>query len=74
MWTARRVLPLPFAPQNVVVLPPVTENEVFSSTPGIENSLGMLVWSLDIRRAPSELEQGEAVFAANPVGPVEPVG
>ena len=44
-------MPLPLAPQNVMVLPAVTRNEARSSTPGIENSLGMLVWSLDIRRA-----------------------
>ena len=49
IWTARRVLPLPFAPQKVVVLPPETGNRRTPSAPGIENSVGMLDRSLDIR-------------------------
>ena len=36
-------MPLPFAPQNVVVLPPQTGNRRTPSAPGIENSVGMLV-------------------------------
>ena len=42
-------MPLPFAPQNVVVLPPETGNRRTPSAPGIENSVGMLVRSLDIQ-------------------------
>ena len=49
MWTARRVLPLPFAPQNVMVLPRETRNRMSPSAPGIENSVGILVRALDIQ-------------------------